>query len=948
VVLSATAAAWVVTAIDLVRSPGWQRFLPHAKWQLWGFVGSLYGSVFAVLALLLWLGLSWLISATLLRVLWRGNSPLRLSYAHIGVLVVLPPLLLAGALYPLTRLALHLFHHRGLTALLVSTAAAGLLLPSLALALLVQAVLPRGEKRYVVLQRGPLSLYVLGWTLGLLLLVAAEALLLLRLYENPRMDASLRALNLSLWTPLLALGCLLCGHLLGRTLAAWAGQKLPSLHRRTMVVLLPLLSLLVAGFGIWLGYRQTLVQIDLRAVSSGGLAVLLTGLLLWALSALRLGKLRWPLAVLPLVLWLLALQLGQSERVRKAAASELPLGARLLQGIAQLFDFDRDGVASHLAIGGTDCDDFDPDVFPGAFDWPDDGIDQNCNGHDAHPSPLRPPAAPLPLGLPKRPHIILITVDALRADHMGSYGYARRTTPHLDALAHDPDSVLFDNAWAHAPSTRYSVPAILSGRYPSEIAWGSPWSHWPPEVLPQNRLLSEVLKDGGYHTMAMLSYHYFEPTWGLARGFADYDYHLQTLHSLGGDPAATSGSSARELTDLAEQKLRPLLDGEQPIFAWLHYYDPHFRYEPHTPPPGEASFGPSETDLYDGEIRYTDEHIGRLLRLLSQSRAWERTVVLVTADHGEGLGEHGIPPDRRHGYHLYANQTKVPLLLRVPGLSAVKGRKRVTTPVGHVDILPTLLQLGDHPLPAEASGSSLWPLVLGSEPEDQRVVFQEVMYEGPTVRKALASRRYHFIENLVPDGTRELYDLTSDAAEDHDLQGLRGGDESRLHKQLSAWIDDSAVPPGFAHLLNGNLSTSPIAVPRQLSARLGNYLTLLGVDVRTPRVRRGQSIEVAVVLRGDQRIPAGYKLFAHLRMPGGPFANGDHDFISGLLPPQRLRPGSYVRDVTRIAVPASFPVGRATLQLGLFRRNERMPVSGDAQVALVAERALQVATIDIE
>jgi hypothetical protein len=290
----------------------------------------------------------------------------------------------------------------------------------------------------------------------------------------------------------------------------------------------------------------------------------------------------------------------------------------------------------------------------------------------------------------------------------------------------------------------------------------------------------------------------------------------------------------------------------------------------------------------------------------------------------------------------------VPLVLRVPGLSAAKGRKRVTTPVGHVDILPTLLQLGGHPLPAEASGSSLWPLLLGTEPEDQRVVFQEVMYEGPTVRKALASSRYHYIENLVPDGTRELYDLTSDAAEDHDLQGLRGREESRLHKQLSAWIDDSAVPPGFAQSLSGNLSTSPIAVPRQLNARLGNYLTLLGVDVRTPRVRRGQSIEVAVVLRGDQRIPAGYKLFAHLRMPGGPFANGDHDFISGLLPPQRLRPGSYVRDVTRIAVPASFPAGRATLQIGLFRRNERMPVSGDAQVALVAERALQVATIDIE
>ncbi len=154
--------------------------------------------------------------------------------------------------------------------------------------------------------------------------------------------------------------------------------------------------------------------------------------------------------LLPVLLWLVAVQLGHPERVRKAAQSELPLSAQLLHVIAHLLDIDRDGVASQLAIGGTDCDDFDPDVYPGAFDWPEDGIDQNCNGHDARPMVARDPQAPLPESLLMTPHIILITIDALRADHMSCYGYARRTTPQLDALTNEPGSVLFVNAWAHA------------------------------------------------------------------------------------------------------------------------------------------------------------------------------------------------------------------------------------------------------------------------------------------------------------------------------------------------------------------------------------------------------------------------------------------------------------------------------------------------------------------
>src|SRR5207302_10065893 len=128
---------------------------------------------------------------------------------------------------------------------------------------------------------------------------------------------------------------------------------------------------------------------------------------------------------------------------------------------------DGDGYSS--VLGGGDCNDFDREIHPGALDWPDDGIDQDCNGHQATlAAPPRAPFVPLPAAVPRDANVVIITLDALRADHVGAYGYARATTPRLDSLARE--SALFSDAWAHAPSTRYSVPAILRGRFPSSIA----------------------------------------------------------------------------------------------------------------------------------------------------------------------------------------------------------------------------------------------------------------------------------------------------------------------------------------------------------------------------------------------------------------------------------------------------------------------------------------------
>lgn len=975
--------------VDFARAlgePDLARLLPEGAWRLLLLLAPLYAAIFAAVGLAIGLGARAILRWTPLGELSRdagdageAGSDVRVRWPALLLGVICAAALLGALVYPLTLGALQRFHHRVLIALLVGAGAAGLLVPAAVLALLAAgAGKGPGAGGVPVRLRGPLSLYASGWMLGALVFAGGIAAALLALQGRPRMTPALRALNLALWTPAMAIGALALGHLIGRWLAGRrgrAGLSAGPLASGWAVLLLPAATLAVP---VLLGaalYRETLRVLDLRPFTAllfvAAAAALCFARLVRARQAL--GGLRAAaLVLLPLALWGVALLCGRHDRARKAALAEVPLAAHIIQGAAAVLDLDRDGAAARLSIGGTDCDDLDPDLSPSAFDWPDNGIDENCNGHDAtlagQGAPV--PFPPLPSGLPAHPSVVLITIDALRADHMSAYGYPRRTTPNLDALASGPDGVRFARAWAHAPSTRYSVPAILTGRYPSTIAWGPPHIHWPPEVLPENHLISEMLRARGYRTTALLSYHYFEPTWGLARGFDDYDTHLEALHSLGGDPAATSGSSARELADLALTKLATLTTGTQPFFLWVHFYDPHFRYQPHPPPPGEPPFGDGETDLYDGEIRYTDEHIGRVLTALRTSPAWPSTIVLVTSDHGEGLGEHGIPPDKRHGYHLYANQTQVPLLLRVPGLDAAVppgtaaaapaaspgGPGRVVTqPVGHVDLVPTLLHLaGGHAADEpQLPGRPLLPLVTGQPdpgaPGGERVVFQEVMYEGPTVRKAMVTPRFHLIENLVPDGTTELYDLVADPGETRDLQGAGAtrGDEKALRERLAAWIDDSAVPRDFARRVAGNLSATPLPAPIPLGARIGDFLEVVGAELRTPAVARGETAEVAVVLRALRRVPPGYRLFAHLRPEAGGFTNADHDLLEGLLPPQRLRPGMYVRDVTRFAVPRTLPPGPARVVIGLFRRDGRAPVSGPPAVADTADRSVRVTTLTL-
>ncbi len=353
-----------------------------------------------------------------------------------------------------------------------------------------------------------------------------------------------------------------------------------------------------------------------------------------------------------------------------------------------------------------------------------------------------PPAAP------DRPNVLLVTIDTLRADHVGCYGYSRASTPTLDALA--KRGVRFETAVVHAPLTGPSHASILTGQLPLGHGFRNNSGF---TLSPQVKTAAERFRQTGYRTAAFVSGFPLDRRFGFGRGFEMYDDHLPK----GSDPRRTP--YVERFADATTDAALRWLDAPsgQPSgsrwFLWVHYYDPHAPYEP----PADLAEQFRQTP-YDGEIAFVDRQLARLLARLDARNETSRTVVLVTGDHGESLGEHG---EGTHGIFVYDATLRVPWMMAGPGIPA--GRVSGTV-ARSIDVLPTLADYAGLPRMTDVDGRSVRAAADGQEMSDAPSYAESLYAElelGWAPVYAWRTAAFKFIKAPHP----ELYDLQADRAE---------------------------------------------------------------------------------------------------------------------------------------------------------------------------------------
>jgi len=369
---------------------------------------------------------------------------------------------------------------------------------------------------------------------------------------------------------------------------------------------------------------------------------------------------------------------------------------------------------------------------------------------------------------PEELNIILITLDTLRSDRLSCYGSERVDTSNIDALARE--GVIFTNAASTVPFTLPAHSSMMTGTYPPYHGVRENVGAMLPDDIPT---LAERLRDGGWATAGFVSSFVLDGRWGIDRGFDRYfdDFDLEEYDTPDmGSVQRTGDETVAEAVGWLDE--RP---AGQPFFLWLHLYDPH---EPYTPPE------PFNTRYlkrpYDGEVAYTDSLVGEFRQALEDRHLLENSLLILTADHGEGLGDHD---EMFHGYYIYESTIHVALIVRPP--SMVDAGRVVDASVSHVDLMPTVLDAVDLPYPDVVHGRSLVPLMLGSEEGRPRSVYSESMYPllhyGWAPLRSVRTDRFKLIDVPRP----ELFDLVQDRREERNLVETQPETSLELDQQLA-------------------------------------------------------------------------------------------------------------------------------------------------------------------
>jgi arylsulfatase A-like enzyme/Flp pilus assembly protein TadD len=367
------------------------------------------------------------------------------------------------------------------------------------------------------------------------------------------------------------------------------------------------------------------------------------------------------------------------------------------------------------------------------------------------------------------PNVVFITIDTLRADHLGCYGYKQIRTPNIDSLA--ADGVRFEHAYTPVPVTLPAHTVIFTGTYPMLSGMHDFAAN---KLNPTQPTLASVLKEQGYTTGAVIGSAVLDSRFGLNHGFDFYYDHFDfnRLQESNLDEMERPGNAVADVAlDWLGKNYR------KKFFLWMHLYDPHYPYRP--PPPYSEEY---KDRLYDGEIAFDDAQVGRLIRFLKDRGLYRNTLIVLSGDHGESLGEHG---EKTHGFFIYNATLHVPVILHLPGHGSTKS---VPNLISLADLMPTVLQILKVAVPSQVQGHNLLPLMMPRKDDEAQSLYAETflprLHFNWSELRSVETENYHFIDAPKP----ELYDLAKDPGETQNLFPQKKAVAEEMRARLAALI----------------------------------------------------------------------------------------------------------------------------------------------------------------